>query len=44
MDAFYVFNIVFLVIGPLSTIGLIAWVMLASKQHIGESIAYVLRT
>ena len=39
MDAFYVFNIVFLVIGPLSTIGLIAWVMLASKQHTGEFIA-----
>ncbi len=36
MDAFYVFNIVFLVIGPLSAIGLIAWVMLASKQHSSE--------
>ncbi|RDX48595.1 hypothetical protein OH76DRAFT_1352007 [Lentinus brumalis] len=33
LDAFYIFNIVFLVIGPLSAIGLIAWVMLASKQH-----------
>lgn len=39
MDAFYAFNIVFLVIGPLSAIGLIAWVILASKQHIGKFIA-----
>ena len=31
MDAFFAFNIVFLIIGPISTIGLLAWVVLAAK-------------
>ena len=31
MDAFFAFNIVFLIVGPISTIGLLAWVVLAAK-------------
>ncbi|KAI0753377.1 hypothetical protein C8Q80DRAFT_1151837 [Daedaleopsis nitida] len=34
MDGIYAFNIVSLVLGPLSTIGLIAWVILSSKEHV----------
>ncbi|KAI1790376.1 hypothetical protein LXA43DRAFT_512127 [Ganoderma leucocontextum] len=33
MDAFYASNIVFLIVGPISTIGLLAWVVLAAKEH-----------
>ena len=33
MNGIYAFNIVCLVVGPLSTVGLIAWVILASKNH-----------
>lgn len=33
MDAFFVFNIAFLAIGPISMIGLLAWVVLAAKEQ-----------
>ncbi|TBU56297.1 hypothetical protein BD310DRAFT_931826 [Dichomitus squalens] len=33
MDAFYAFNILFLIIGPMSTVGLLAWVILSAKHH-----------
>ena len=37
MDAVYVFNIVFLVIGPISAIGLLAWVVLSAKRQSSKS-------
>lgn len=40
MDGVYAFNIAMLVIGPLSTIGLLAWVMLAAKGTSGKLSLY----
>ena len=42
MSAVYGFNIALLVIGPLSTIGLLAWVMLVAKQYSGAFFAFFL--
>ena len=41
MDAVYAFNVALMVIGPLSTIGLIAWVMLAAKEHSGMPLRHI---
>ena len=37
MDAVYVFNIVFLIIGPISAVGLLAWVVLSAKRQASKS-------
>ncbi len=41
MDAFFAFNIVFLIIGPISTIGLLAWVVLSAKGQSCKPLPYV---